>query len=73
MCEWSGWSGWSGVDTPQTVTTTRAPAVLKSESEKRIFDDLPPAAYLHSSDLWEVTSVEAIHLLQARPLKIIQQ
>ena len=25
--EWSGWSGW--MDTPQTVTTTRAPAVLK--------------------------------------------
>ena len=26
------WTGveWSGVDTPQTVTTTRAPAVLKS-------------------------------------------
>ena len=25
---WTGWSGWSGVDTPQTVMTTRAPAVL---------------------------------------------
>ena len=23
-------SGWSGLDTPQTVTTTRAPAVLKT-------------------------------------------
>ena len=42
----------------------------KSESEKRIFDDVPAAAYLHSSDLWEVTSVEAIHLLQARLLRI---
>ena len=28
MCEWTGWmDGW--MDTPQTVTTTRAPAVLK--------------------------------------------
>ena len=29
MCEWTGWmDGW--MDTPQTVTTTRAPAVLKT-------------------------------------------
>ena len=28
MCEWM--DGWSGVDTPQTVMTTRAPAVLIS-------------------------------------------
>ena len=26
---WSGVGEWSGVDTPQTVMTTRAPAVLK--------------------------------------------
>ena len=36
---WSGveWSGveWSGVDTPQTVMTTRAPAVLKRVSLKK--------------------------------------
>ena len=25
-----GWMEWSGVDTPQTVMTTRAPAVLKT-------------------------------------------
>ena len=29
MCEWSGVGEWSEVDTPQTVMTTRAPAVLK--------------------------------------------
>ena len=29
MCEWSGVDGVDGVDTPQTVMTTRAPAVLK--------------------------------------------
>ena len=29
MCEWMEWSGVEGMDTPQTVTTTRAPAVLK--------------------------------------------
>ena len=27
--------GWSGVDTPQTVMTTRAPAVLKTKQQKR--------------------------------------
>ena len=34
-----GWSGveWSGVDTPQTVMTTRAPAVLKNRSNLRTF------------------------------------
>ena len=31
----TGWmDGWSGVDTPQTVTTTRAPAVLKMKDGK---------------------------------------
>ena len=29
MSDWMEWMEWSGVDTPQTVMTTRAPAVLK--------------------------------------------
>ena len=31
MSEWMDGVEWSGVDTPQTVTTTRAPAVLKTK------------------------------------------
>ena len=30
----SGWSGVQWMDTPQTVTTTRAPAVLKKHKAK---------------------------------------
>ena len=36
MLEWV--TGWSGVDTPSTVTTTRAPAVLKIMLKKGIMN-----------------------------------
>ena len=32
MSDWMEWMEWSGVDTPQTVMTTRAPAVLKIDT-----------------------------------------
>ena len=42
MLDWTGveWSGW--MDTPQTVTTTRAPAVLKT---------------VQSGEIWEYVSI----------------
>ena len=35
----SGWMEWSGVDTPQTVTTTRAPAVLTNVRALKISEN----------------------------------
>ena len=37
MWDWMG--EWSGVDTPQTVMTTRAPAVLKTINQKINYKD----------------------------------
>ena len=37
MCEWSGVDGVDGVDTPQTVMTTRAPAVLINDAAVEVY------------------------------------
>ena len=49
MWDWMEWM--DGVDTPQTVTTTRAPAVLKTEKwvNNEIFAVLPCTADYISS------------------------
>ena len=40
------WTGWVMGDTPQTVTTTRAPAVLKSKNPALKYDSK------NQSELW---------------------
>ena len=66
MSDWMEWMEWSGVDTPQTVMTTRAPAVLRKGSNftydyKPNYQIQTTEEFLHLNYLsYNITSVQSL-------------